>query len=205
MAFFDFLTKSDPFSDAIRRLFSSVVDALGRFFDSLFQAELQVEDNVKKLHENFVTLKDNVPKQIDRVKNFKFDPKWSTRVINVTIAIEQMRSLVIEVATGWHDRIDSFREPLHEFVLIFKAEQQSASDPQQQVSAVSKAAVKVDEIATLIQQLAQASDTLVEIDKMFDDILDFFEKLDQFFLQQGNKRRIEKDATPRVRIGKLHS
>lgn len=203
--FFDWLKRSDPFTDAIRNLFSSVVGALGRFFDSLFQAELQVEDNVKKLHENFLKLKDNVPKQVQRVKDFKFDPKWRTRVINVTIAIEQMRSLVIEVATGWHDRIDAFRDPLHEFVLIFKAEAQSTTDPQQQVSAVSKAAVKVDEIATLIAQLAQASDTLVEIDKMFDDVLDFFEKLDQFFLQQKNKRKVVTGATSRIRIGKLHS
>ena len=200
MSFFDWLKKGDPFSDALRQLFSSVVGALGRFFDSLFQAELQVEENVKKLHTNFLSLKEDIPKQVQRVKDFKFDPKWSTRVINVTIAIKQMQSLVTLITNGWRDRLDEFRDPLHEFVLIFKAESQT----QQQVSAVSKAAVKVDEIATLIAQLAKASDTLVEIDKMFDDVLDFLEKLDQVFLQQGNKRQVVTDKPARIRIGKLH-
>jgi len=203
--FFGFLHRDDPISAAIRRFFSSFFGALVRFFDSLFQAELEVKQNVTKLHDNFLTLKDNIPKQIKRVEDFKFDPKWKSRVINVPIAIEQVKKLFIEVTKGWHERLDALREPLHEFVLIFKAEQQTAGDPNQAVAGVTKAAVKVDEIATLIAQLAQASDTLIEVDKIFDDIIDFLEKLDQVFLQQKNLRRVVRDKSIRIRLGRLHS
>jgi hypothetical protein len=206
MGFFDFLKGEDRtgISQAIQKLLSSVVGALGRFFDSLFQAEIHIEDNARRIGENFNKLRLNIPVQIQRVKDFKFNPHWNTRVINVPIAIEQMRSLIEEVTQGWKERLETFSEPFHEFILIFKAEAMSAGDPQQQVSGVSKAAVKLDEIATLVAQLATASETLVEIDSMFDDVLKFFQDLDQVFLQQGNPRKLVRDAHPRIRVGKLH-
>jgi hypothetical protein len=115
-----------------------------------------------------------------------------------------MKNLIDEVTKGWQTRLDALRDPLHEFILIFKAEKAEAGSPQEQVSGMTKAAVKVDEIATLIAQLAKASDTLVEIDSMFDDIINFFEKLEPVFLQQNNKRKTLHDAQVKVRIGKLH-
>lgn len=204
----NFIRQDDPISAAIRQFFLSFFGALGRFFDSLFQAELDIKQNVEKLHRNFDELRTNIPKQVQRVKDFKFDPKWKSRVINVPIAIEQVKKLFEDVTQGWRERLDLLREPLHEFVLIFKAEQASAGDQNQAVAGVTKAAVKLDEIATLIQQLADASDELIKVDHIFDEVLDFFEKLDQIFLQQKNLRRVEQltdGGSIRVRIGKLHS
>jgi hypothetical protein len=206
MTFLEWLRSPDQtgISQQLQRLFSSVTDAFVRFFESLFQAEINVLDNAQRLHDNFLALKNNIPVQIKRVHDFKFDPHWKSRVINVPIAINQMKRLVEEVSTGWRDRLATFEDPLHEFVLIFKAEKSAAGDPNQQVSAVSKAAVKIDEIATLLAQLAKASDTLIEIDRMFDDVLKFFQSLDQVFLQQGNSRKWLTEKRVRIRVGKLH-
>lgn len=206
MTFLEWLRSPDQtgISQQLQRLFSSVTGAIIRFAESLFQAEVDILDNATRLHDNFLALKNNIPIQIKRVQDFKFNPHWKSRVINVPIAINQMKALVKEVSEGWRDRLSAFEDPFHEFVLIFKAEKSGASDPQQQVSAVSKAAVKIDEIATLMAQLAKASDTLIEIDRMFDDILKFFETLDQVFLQQGNSRKWVDNERARIRIGKLH-
>jgi hypothetical protein len=140
---------------------------------------------------------------------FQFEPAWKSRVINVPKAIEQIQNLIADVSDGWKERFELLRAPIHELTLIFKAEEiPDAGDPLHQVSGLSKASVKIDEIATMIKQLADASDQVVEVVELFDKVRDAIQTLEPLFLQQGNSRSristLHPGADPYVRIGNLH-
>jgi sugar-specific transcriptional regulator TrmB len=202
---------ANPFSgviDALKRLVQAVLGAVTRFFSTLFSAESSIVDNINRLHDNFVQFKANLEVEIEQLKNFKFDPQWKTRVIHVPTAIQHIKDLIEEYSNGWKEKFEKLREPIHSFVLIFHAEQSEAGSPQEAVSGLAKTAVKIDEVATLIQQLADASDVVIEVEEMFTKLRDQIEHLDAVFLQQSNPREklsvLSPGADPHVRVGNLH-
>src|SRR4029077_13158767 len=161
-------------------ILKAILAAIGRFFGSIFSAEVNVEENVRRIVANFDKGRDEIKSGIARVKAFKFDPKWKSRVINAPDAIDHLRDLYDSAFGDFQTRLDKLRKPLHEFVILFKAEREP--DPLgNNPSGLAKAAVKIDELATLIKQLADASDTALEFIEAFDEIILNLQSLDAIF------------------------
>jgi hypothetical protein len=183
-------------------LFQSILGAATRFFSSLFQAEVNIVSNIQRIVANFQAAKKNIETEVTALKKFKFDPKWSSRVINVPIAIQSMKDLIDRITEDFSTRLQKFYDPIHSLSLIFKADQPTGTG--QEPAALTKAAVKLDEIATMIAQLADATDQIKEYVDLFTTIRETIEGLDILFLQQGNSRKAVTEHA-RIRIGALHS
>jgi flagellin-specific chaperone FliS len=207
MPILDFLRRptSNPilkaFEDAVKALLSNVFSVVLK----LFEAEADISENIQTIVTNLQLLKSNTQVEVQKLRDFKFDPKFKTRVINVPAAIDQVKELVEKFSDGWRERFDTLAAPFHELSLIFK--QEAAPDPLGDHPAqLAKAAVKVDELATMIQQIATATETVKEVEQLFDELITQIQGLDALFLQQGNRRRRQpQDAKrPFIRIGALH-
>jgi hypothetical protein len=186
--------------DFLRRIWSAITG----FFGSFFQAEVDISENINRIINNFTEGRRNIEDGVDRIKNFEFNPQWRTRVINVPAAADAVRALYEEVFGDFRERLQTLVEPVHQLSLIFRAEKENP-DPLGGPSALARTAVKVDEIATMIKQLADASKVALDFTQAFDDVIINLETLDVIFLQQGNPRQWVSDEHARIRLGKMHS
>lgn len=176
------------FFGGLGSLFSSAVAAAGRFLNSLFQTELAIADNVSKIVTDFEETKSNIQAEIQKLRDFEFNPRWKSRVINVPVAIDQTKSLVQKVIDTFSGKLEQIKQPIHDLNLIFKGE--AAPDPLgDKPAAIAKAAVKVDEIATMIASLAKAMDDVKDMSALVKDVTDSIEGLDTLFLSQGRPQK----------------
>jgi hypothetical protein len=174
--------------------------AIGSFFGSFFQAEVNVVENLQRIVDNFDRGKTDIEDGIERIKNFKFEPAWNTRVINVPAAIDHVKALYDDLFGDFRDRVATIIDPFKQLSLIFTAEHEDPQAP----SGLAKTVVKIDELATMIQQVADASEEALRFVEAIDNVIINLESLDALFLQQGNPRRIVHDETARIRVGHLH-
>ena len=192
------------FWDTIKNIFG----AIGSFLSSLFSAEQEVVGNVQHLIQSLQDARDKIGAEVEEIKNFKFDPKWKTRVINVPRAFKAFQQLKGEIFDDFRERLGKLQTPFDTFKGIFDTT--SDADAGDKIAGLNKAAVKVHQLAVLIQQLDQAMDEIVNFIDFFSRLRDEAEHLDDLFLQQGNSRQRLTDEefathSPRQRIGKLHS
>ena len=180
--------------------FGGFFQAIGRFFGSFFQAELNIVDNLAHIVDNFNKGKGEIEDGIKRIKTFKFDPQWQSRVINVPAAIDHVKALYDDLFGDFNDRIGQIIEPIHQLRLIFTAEHDDPQSP----GGLARTAVKVDELSTMIQQIADATDEALSFVEAIDNVIINLESLDALFLQQGNARRVVRNETARIRLGNLH-
>jgi hypothetical protein len=203
MASLDFLHKQSP--EWLRPLengVKSLLGFLGYTLAKIFGDFSAVESDMQRIHTNLTALTANLKSEGQKLKDFKFQPKWNQRVINVPKAIEHIKQLADDVMNGWRERIDKLEAPVKSFVAVFK--QEAEPDPLgDKPAAVTRVAVKIGHVVTLVHQLADASDEIVKIEALFTTIREDIETLEPLFLQQGNSRATKREKAF-VRIGKLH-
>lgn len=171
----------------VENLFSSLFGAATRFFGSLFQAEANIVENLHQIVVKFDETKANIAAEVEKLKSFEFNPHWKSRVINVPAAIDQIRTLAETVVDAFKGKFEVLIAPIHDLSLIFKQEQvPSGTD---QPSALAKTAVKIDEISTMIAQLATAMEAVANMTEVFKTVTDQIESLDALFLSQGNAQK----------------
>lgn len=176
------------FFGGLGSLLSSAVAAAGRFFNSLFQTELEITDNITKIVKDSEETKKNIKAEIEKLKSFEFNPRWKSRVINVPTAIDQSKQLIEKVIHTFSGKLERLLQPIKDLHTIFEGE--SAPDPLgDKPAAISKAAVKVNHIATMISDLAKAMDDVKDMSKLVKDVTDSLESLDTLFLSQGNPQK----------------
>lgn len=189
-----------PFSNVLGKI-GDFFSAIGHFLSRFFDAETSMVENVTRIYDDFLTIEANFTAGVDEIRNFKFDPRWQTRVISIPAVIPRLQDLYQRIFLDFRDRLAAIAAPIHEFHLIFTTSGESAAD--QQVSGLTKTAVKIDEIATLVKQIANAMDAIKDFTALFDEVVKDLETLDVIFLQQGNPRK-RVDAQATIRVGKLH-
>jgi methyl-accepting chemotaxis protein len=172
----------------LKEVTSAFLDAAARFFGSLFQAEVDIVDNLQHIVEKFDETKAAIEHEVQLLHDFQFNPHWKSRVINVPIAVDQMKTLIATVVNAFKGKFELFKAPIHDLALIFKAESQPASD-QDKPSALARTAVKIDEIATMIKQLAKAMDEVANIAHVFETVTEQLQSLDSLFLSQGRPQK----------------
>lgn len=178
----------------------AALDAGIRFLSGLFQAEVKVSENIQRIVTKFDESKASIEHEVALIRDFKFNPSWKTKVINVPAAVKNIQGLIEFVTTDFKDRMNKFREPIHQLSLIFKVEGSGDVGQAGVPSGLSRAAVKVDEIATMIAQLADAMDEIADWAAFFESLTERIQGLDDIFLQQNNPRKLV-DGKHRTRKG----
>lgn len=165
-----------------------MLGAATRFFSSLFQAEVNIVSNLERITDAFNRTKESIEREVATLKAFKFEPKWKSRVINVPIAIKQIKKLIEKTADEFKNKFEVLKAPIHELTLIFKVEAQPSADADKP-AALTRAAVKVDELATMISQLATAMEQIESWAEFFEGLTKDIEELDKLFLPQGKPKK----------------
>lgn len=176
-------------------------DAIVRGLGKLFAAEVNISENLNNIVARFEQLKDNYTKELSTLRDFKFNPAWNSRVIHVPTAIDRIREMIDTVSGFWMERFDLIKDPIHQLKLIFGSEKGDVGDPNQP-SGVTKAAVKIDELATMIAQISHAMDKVADLSDFFVKITKEIQGLEFLFLSQSNpQKKIDKVIRQRQRLG----
>lgn len=181
----------------------SVLKAIGSFFTNFFSAAERIGNSIDALCAKTDALVKSVETSIQDFHDFKFDPKWKTRVINVPIAIDQVRDFVTKIPK---DMIDKFKT----LAVDLRGLKAGLHDVAGQVSGEGGGGtglIKVIGWMSLLDQtfgrVDQFVDELQVIVTDIDELVKQIESLDTLFLQQGNAR-IRLKKTISAREGKLH-
>jgi hypothetical protein len=169
---------------------AAILAAIWHFLFNAFTHYDQVSQDVEDIAVTVRSIIDNVKAERARVKEFKFDPKWKTRVISVPAAVENIQELRGAVLDAFAGKMETLYQPIHEFSLIFKTEAIEQGDPQQAVSALSKAEVKLGHLVTFIAQTKTAVHEIADFVDLFQTLRDNAEGLDVLFLPQGSLKTV---------------
>jgi archaellum component FlaC len=141
----------------------------------------------------------NVKLETDQLRNFKFDPKWKTRVINAPIAIQQTRDFVTETIDTVRDDFAQLKDDVDAVKEVFRQIKSSGA-----VSGIGGIVKVINEFNTFLETLVNAVDRFQNLVDMVRQIREEIEGLESIFLQQGNLRQIQRGPA-KVRLGNLHA
>lgn len=179
---------------------------LGDYFHKLAQgfkgggiALADIDGTIQHLFTSVDTTILNVKNEVTAFRDFQFDPKWSSRVINAPIAIEQTRNFVL-------DTVDTVRDDFEQLKADVQAVQQVFRDLQAQgtTSGIGAVVNFINEINTFLEALVNAVDRFQNLVDMVRQIRQEVAGLDSLFLQQGNSRKISREKS-KIRVGNLHA
>jgi hypothetical protein len=171
-----------------------------------------VEDDIADLEAiiaDWTEMKENITEEIQKLKDFEFDVRWKTRVINVPIAIEQIKDLIDEIFHQLRDRIQTTVQSFEDVVESIKILRKQppvvgAGEPTGFARTINKAETAAGYIRFGFQETRAAFDAAKDVTELFVDITERVRTAEDVFLSQKNKRqRVKAEATRRV--GKLHS
>lgn len=183
--------------------FKAVLSAIGTFVTSFFTTFDNIEGDIEGIHADVLTIISNVELEMQKLKSFQFNVKWKTRVINVPIAVEQIKALIDEITHQLVDKIKEVERPIAIMIESLKANRRDPSDANKP-SALAVVTVSVTTIENGIKAVRASISSLKDVTSLFIDITDRIEGLDDFFLQQGNSRmRLTEKST--IRLGALHA
>jgi methyl-accepting chemotaxis protein len=169
---------------------------LGDIFN-LFTNVSGIIDDVDALIHDLAVLVFNIKKEIDKLKAFKFEPKWKTRVINVPAAIDKTRELVTSVADEIHTAFQTLHGNLQSIITARQRHKAEGGD-----TGVAGILSLMTEIRNFVRETDNAIKSLDSFVNAIREITDELEGLDTLFLQQGNPRqRVTLSAT--IRTGAL--
>lgn len=186
-------------------LFRSIASILAAIWSFLFNAFTHYDQVAADAEDIAATVRriiTNIQAERDAIKRFKFSPHWKSRVISAPRVVENLQDLKGAVFDDLHDRLEKIYAPVHEFALIFKTEAIESGDPQQAVSALSKAEVKLGHVVTMIHQVRDALHEIEDLTALFDRLRVDTESLDELFLPQTNPRK--RVSGFKLRVGALH-
>jgi hypothetical protein len=166
------------------------------------------QENLQAIVDDAVEMTANFKAEIQKLKDFQFNPKWKTRVINVPIAIDQLRDLLDEIFVQVKDKFVEIFQSFEDVVTTLKIQSEQgrvvgAGEPTGFARVINKAENISNYINFAFEGTRTAFDAAKDVTELFLDITDRIEKLEDVFLQQGNPRQRSDDVSVR-RVGKLH-
>jgi len=160
----------------------------------IFNADNLSEEKITAIAQHVKTLAKNLDTEITRVREFKIDIHWKSRVINVPKAILNFKDILHELTTGLRDKVIEIARPFVDFGRTIKLES-FTEDPLGGPASVSKLATafsKVEDFITNLNILVGDIDTAIvaasDLTHLFDRVLKDIEHLDDLFLSQDSKR-----------------
>lgn len=199
-------------ADRFETSFGQFFDKIGLVAQSAANAATGIDDDLADLRgiiEDWTEMKKNFAEEVQKLKDFEFNPHWKTRVINVPIAIEQVKDLLDEIFRQVVDKIKDIVQPIQDSIgaaeiVKNQAPVVGAGEPTGFARTLNKAETLAGYIRFGFAESRKAFDAAKELTDLFLDITKRIEKLDDFFLQQKNKRQTV-EGKAQERIGKLHS
>ena len=177
----------------------SDVETVIKDFTNTFKKITGVVDSV-------VHLFNSVKEEIAGFKNFKQDLRFKSRVVNLELAIQKTRDLILGIPASWRavlDLISNIKSAIAKDV----AAEEGAAIIAVETAGLSEVVVGL----SIIYQVASTVENVIsDFQTIIDEISRFrkeIEKADSIFLQQDNKRKTLKLAdgkSVRIRLGKLH-
>jgi len=166
----------------------NLLSEIQTFFTNFFSAADRVEARVKTLTDNIDALIKNTETEIQNFKDFKFDPKWKTRVINVPIAIEQIKEFIVNVP---EDLIDTLKKASGDLRALFNLFEHGppGTSPAETAGALSHVVGFASAIDQAFEVLEGMVDDLTSIVDDIKQLREQVEGLDAFFLSQGRPRK----------------
>jgi hypothetical protein len=175
--------------------------AVGNFLLEFLTSSNEISNDVHTIIVDFQELEESLKREIETLKNFKFGVKWETRVINVPIAIDQVKALIDKISNTFHGKLQELLQPVKDLEVIFK--QEAAPDPLgDRPSQLAKANVKYNHVVSAIHSMSVAMTDIKDMAELFEEITNDIQNLEPIFLQQGNSRmRAPEGERPFIRVG----
>jgi len=182
----------------------AVFSAIGNFFSRAVVDVSGVLSDLQAMHDDWQELKANLQTEVEKLKTFEFDVRWKSRVINVPIAIDQIRDLIDEIFHQLIDKLDSIFEPLKDLAGEIQELGRQQTQTEDQVTLLAKIQGGIGFVQIAIHNVREAFDAAKDVTELFLDITNRIEHGSDLFLQQGNPRvRLKKTIS--ARSGKLHA
>ena len=132
----------------------------------------------------------NLQTEVDRVRQFKIDIHWKSRVINVPKAVENFKEILHELTVGLKAKLFDIAAPFKDFKEGIHLLSNLPADPG--VARISTAFNEVENfiaaVNTLVGDLSTAIQSASDITALFDRVLQDIEHLDDLFLSQKSAR-----------------
>jgi hypothetical protein len=132
--------------------------------------------------------------EVKKLKAFKIDIHWKSRVINVPIAIDKIKALIDDLTKGLIEKLKGIEQPFKSFVSSLHAAKQEV-DPlggPQSVSKIVTTFSKLQDFITSLDILAgdvdRALDDVIQLQALFERVVDDIEHLEDVFLPQKSRR-----------------
>jgi methyl-accepting chemotaxis protein len=172
----------------------------------LFGADNLTADRIEAIAKDLKRLGASLQVEAKRVKDFKIDIHWKSRVINVPKAIEQIKQLIHDLTTGLKEKVQTIEQPFVTFAHDLKLIAETPPDPN--VSALARGINEVQTFVTqlniLVGEVAAAIQGSLALTELFDRVLQDLQHLEDLFLTQKAPRKILKLAdggTLKIREG----
>lgn len=159
----------------------------------LFNADQLTAENIQEIAVHVKALALNLQHEIDRVRRFKVDIHWKSRVIHVPRAITATKKLLRDMTTGLKEKILLIAKPFEDFGHTIKLGELE-TDPLggQPGSKIASAFTKLEDFVTnlniLVRDVRGAVEAAGDLTELFDQIINEIEHLDTFFLPQNSQR-----------------
>lgn len=160
-------------------------------------------DNCIKIGEDWQEMKANIEEEVQKLKDFEFDVHWKTRVINVPVAITQIRDLLDEIFNQVKEKLEDVFQPLAAIKDSIK-EYRDQLEEEGHTDALAVASTTEILVTQAIENVRESMDAAKDVTELFIDITQRIQSGSDLFLQQGNPRERVTEKTSR-RVGKLHS
>jgi hypothetical protein len=157
----------------------------------LFHADNLTASKIKEIASAVEQFATNIQTEIDRVRQFKIDVHWKSRVINPPKAIENFKEIIHELTIGLKAKLFDIAQPFKDFEEGLKLLSNLPADPG--VARISTAFNEVENfiaaLNTLVGDIATAIEAASDITQLFDRVLQDIEHLDDLFLPQTSVRK----------------
>jgi len=156
----------------------------------IFHADNLTATKIQEISGDILALAKNFDTEITRVRAFKIDIHWKSRVINAPRAVENFKELLHDLTSGLRDKIIEIARPFVDFKEGLKLLSAPPADPG--VSRLATAFTEVENFIAALNILVGDIGTAVkdasDLTQLFDRVLKDIEHLDDLFLPQGSAR-----------------
>jgi len=147
---------------------------------------------IEEIGADLKTLIANIQHESDRVRSFKVDIHWKSRVIHVPRAITATKKLLRDLTIGVKEKIQGLTQPFENFRAQITGEQQ-LHEAGQSSGKLAQAFQEVENFIAglnfLIGEFGAAVKTAQNFTDLFDQVISEIEHLDTLFLPQNSARK----------------
>ena len=180
--------------------------ALAQIAGLLFQTDNLTAETIRDIAAEWEALIKNWRLEVSRVKNFKFNPHWKTRVINATQATEQIKDLIAQLTSGVADNLALIQQPFQNIHAELTALAELSRLPREPGESALLRGFQdlqafVNALNTLLREVLDALRAAQRLRDLFDRLLSDAESLDDVFLPQSGRRKF----ITKKRFARIHS